>query len=73
MAKKMAVLFELDRRIERVNGVAAVNHLFDNAMLGCDTKDGDLMNILPMNKVCDIETYDDGEDEPEVITAEEVK
>ena len=42
-------------------------------MLGCYTKDGDLMSIIPMNKVCYIETYDDGEDEPEVITAEEVK
>ena len=73
MVKKMAVLFELDRRIERVNGVAAVNPIFDKAMLGCYTKDGDLMNIIPMNKVCYIETYDDGEDEPEVITAEEVK
>ena len=73
MAKKMAVLFGLDRRIERINGVAAVNPIFDKTMLGCYTKDGDLMSMIPMNKVCYIETYDDGEDEPEVITAEEVK
>ena len=73
MAKKMAVLFELDRRIERVNGVAAVNPIFDKAMLGCYTKDGDLMNIIPMNKVCYIETYDDDENESEIIMEEEVK
>lgn len=73
MAKKMAVLFGLDRRIERINGIAAVNPIFDKTMLGCYTKDGDLMSMIPMNKVCYIETYDDGEDEPEVITAEEVK
>ena len=73
MAKKMAVLFGLDRRIERINGVAAFNPIFDKTMLGCYTKDGDLMSMIPMNKVCYIETYDDGEDDPEVITAEEVK
>ena len=73
MAKKMAVLFGLDRRIERINGIAAVNPIFDKTMLGCYTKDGDLMSMIPMNKVCYIETYDDGEDEPEVIKEEEVK
>ena len=73
MAKKMAVLFVINKRVEKVSGIAAVNPIFDRTMLGCYTKDGDLMNIIPMNKVCYIETYDDGEDEPEAITAEEVK
>ena len=73
MAKKKAVLFELGGRIEKVNGIAAFNSIFDKTMLGCYTEDGDLISIIPMKKVCYIETYDDGEDEPEVIKEEEVK